>query len=1335
MANARDNLKKMFSFSADCYPRSDVINIRAWELRKLYAEAKVKVVWLPTACPEPKRVWMDVPSTIFGMQDLAIVVDAYHCKRNGMRRIKRMCKFIAEEVAQKVKGALFRMPRVAYPTLRSQEIGAPYLFDPKFYSKPAPCSIDSSEVEYTTLIEVSRVEKQQPSGSPHDFSSTTTEDEDEAPSSPEGQLKRASSLASLSSCIGAEFEEEKPPEWNPIEAGELMASFMTVSDDTSVDDVTVIFCPTAVRNGSKSVSEDDNSLESLSLSSIEEDEESNTYSRMVDLEFEENLKDVLEETAECGTAFASRNVKFRMELSVIQEEMANVSVESVGDVTLPATDVGCDGVARVGPAVARVCEERGFELEMADVGGDGAANVESGIACGCKDGGFGLEKQRGVADVICDSVVNVESAVADVICDSVVKVESAVAYVCEGSFGLDKLQIDTEDNEFKKRGCVDLESANLVDVVDIEIVNLENIAVENEFHPEKDELLDVNASTLPKNSDSDRYETSALAEDADFETQNSSDFGNAADDLFVPEDSENSAETTFVVKNEVQMDDSQTSVPTDPDFKINDLGNPITTTEGIFLSDYESTEGFAAKAEFSINPDNGSQNSETCADYERSSSTENAAMTSHMVTDELWPESPTSYDCNYMPELYVEQPTENIYSDYNLPATPGHAATSETDNPSINDCSENSNDDSLILLEVCDQETQTPVDLTETSSAEGSIYDVSEAIEKFVAFARLLLDRISNLPKTAIGDEDKLTASCSIDDLNTVTCSSVAIGNNLQISAADISDAATISETSLISCIAEYDEYADFRTKTDSETSETILDSGIFIGNAMDIHSVKVVVGPGDQDGESYSNEFQELSNPYGDVQEDPKASRESNDDNTRTSFENTSEEVSKDEFYDAEPTDVSDSRVDDTSCFTFVTKELEEASELITKASDQKESNPVSAFDDAAESSYSSADCKCSGEDLFSIPETARVETCPPNGNQENPVPLQPMCLDHNARNAVISANSDPSKTQPQACTTSPNDVTGDSELCHQLQQEENEAWSLDVAELIRQLFSESSDRNLPDKPAESQEPLKSNKSSNSSESVTPERKSRPRKKTVDYNENEVDDEGGSPRQRKYRLKLKLELEWRGDPSSSDTATSGKRSSFEEDSLEDDNRLTPPASSSSPSQSSERLKEFKQNYPKFIQYSYFSPKVKTPKKRLPRTAPPKVRVRNKVSPKSPRRMDRRTNKSERGSPNFHSSDGYVRFSNVSSDWPSLRCHERGGLQSRSHSKTDRQLRGCALSYEDTSLLNHNLESIVFKASTPKGEESDTFGYTVVSPIISSLEEFEILESLLDGDK
>lgn len=325
-----------------------------WEIRKLcpatIVVALVEMATYPTAYPAPTRIQIDMHVNDDDTQpNLSLLTDTYLCQAPSTSYPKRMCQQIADELTQRFQsGDIFG--RRSTSAFCAYNVGSAYrLFDRCCYSLPAPVSIDSSEVEYTTLIEVPRQELSKCSSeSPHDFSSTTEDEEDEeTPSTGDAQLlKRASSLKSISSCVGVEYEGEevRPPQMElqtQAEVTELTASFTTVSDDTSVDDVTVIYRPVAPiidltadddeEDAQSHFSEGSKSISSCSISSMDDEEnqlsDSNTYSCLDCLDDVITADTIPIAPEELSTSFIGKDSKFKMELSVIYEEHGNVPAE------------------------------------------------------------------------------------------------------------------------------------------------------------------------------------------------------------------------------------------------------------------------------------------------------------------------------------------------------------------------------------------------------------------------------------------------------------------------------------------------------------------------------------------------------------------------------------------------------------------------------------------------------------------------------------------------------------------------------------------------------------------------------------------------------------------------------------------------------------------------------------------------------------------------------------------------------------------------------------------------------------------------------------------------
>lgn len=294
--------------------------------------ATIRVHSYPFEHTEPKIVHVD--SDQEPAIDLNVIVDTYRYRERTQFVLKGLCKQITDELIQKFRnGDIFQ--RSAQSAFRIYSSNVPQLCDPKFYSQPAARSFDSSEVEYTTLVELPHPGQRKYSESPHDFSSSgTTEDEDEPPSPPDEHLKKASSWSSLTSCIGTDYEEVQPPklDFTLNELNELTASFTTVSEDASGEDITAIFCPLSksmeINTSEMSLSDDASSVDNLSMDSVSDDEENsffkkNTYSRLSSVDFDENVDKVTMSritAEECSTSFKSNSVKFQTDLSVIYEE-------------------------------------------------------------------------------------------------------------------------------------------------------------------------------------------------------------------------------------------------------------------------------------------------------------------------------------------------------------------------------------------------------------------------------------------------------------------------------------------------------------------------------------------------------------------------------------------------------------------------------------------------------------------------------------------------------------------------------------------------------------------------------------------------------------------------------------------------------------------------------------------------------------------------------------------------------------------------------------------------------------------------------------------------------
>lgn len=301
--------------------------------------ATIRVHFYPFEHTEPKIVLVDSNKEPAIDLDLNVIVDTYRYRERTQFVLKGLCKQITDELIQKFEnGDIFH--RSAQSAFRIYSSNVPQLCDPKFYSQPAARSFDSSEVEYTTLVELPHPDQHKCSESPHDFSSSgTTEDEDEPPSPPDEYLKKVSSWSSLTSYVGTDYEEVQPPhlDFTLNELNELTASFTTVSEDASWEDVTAIFCPLSnsmeistsdLQTNEMSLSNEASSVDNLSMDSVSDDEENsffekNTYLRLSNVDFDENIDKVAVNRVtaeECSTSFKSNSVKFQTDLSVIYEE-------------------------------------------------------------------------------------------------------------------------------------------------------------------------------------------------------------------------------------------------------------------------------------------------------------------------------------------------------------------------------------------------------------------------------------------------------------------------------------------------------------------------------------------------------------------------------------------------------------------------------------------------------------------------------------------------------------------------------------------------------------------------------------------------------------------------------------------------------------------------------------------------------------------------------------------------------------------------------------------------------------------------------------------------------
>jgi hypothetical protein len=230
------------------------------------------------------------------------------------------------------------------------------------------------------------------------------------------------------------------------------------------------------------------------------------------------------------------------------------------------------------------------------------------------------------------------------------------------------------------------------------------------------------------------------------------------------------------------------------------------------------------------------------------------------------------------------------------------------------------------------------------------------------------------------------------------------------------------------------------------------------------------------------------------------------------------------------------------------------------------------------------------------------------------------------------------------------------------------------------------------------------------------------------DYNQNELptnEKENASQQRDKsehgdfeLKLSLHIECEW-NDKSMSPTKSSprcdsGGRSPAVSDLYEDSDATTTgtPETPHRYIRSLYILKDFKQNYPKFIQYSDFSPKVtcKRPPQKWPFT--PKRCKRGSVYPGKNRSEIRYSRK--RSTDN----GGYRRYSEVTSDFPLL-----PPLVHKSRRSKLTSLAG-----------NLNCEMTPLKASTPTDEKEngEPAAFPLLTSNTTSLEEFELLESLFD---
>jgi len=215
-----------------------------------------------------------------------------------------------------------------------------------------------------------------------------------------------------------------------------------------------------------------------------------------------------------------------------------------------------------------------------------------------------------------------------------------------------------------------------------------------------------------------------------------------------------------------------------------------------------------------------------------------------------------------------------------------------------------------------------------------------------------------------------------------------------------------------------------------------------------------------------------------------------------------------------------------------------------------------------------------------------------------------------------------------------------------------------------------------------------------------------------------------------KFTLSLHIECEWNDNSTSSGSSpiTSNFRcnesncnvdqSSIVDDSFENSDAASPSATACRHNKSLYILKDFKQNYPKFIQYSDFSPKIKS--KRTPRKCPitPKRCKRGSVYPGKNCRF--------RYSREFSAEDdGYHRYSRLSADMPSHQSTPPVSPSSNQGPKSTNAVCNCDFKSTMTPL----------KASTPTEAKKETVSATPpFLPNSTSLEEFELLESLLETE-
>lgn len=1218
-----------------------------------------------------------------------------------------MCKLIADEVLQRFRnGDLFRKPTRS--SFQTYSASVPRFFDLKYYMKPAPRSFDSSEVEYTTVIEVPNHPPRYLE-SPHDFSSTTTEDEDEIPSSSDCRLKNASSLSSITSCIGFEYEEIKAPqiELSQNEVNELTASFMTVSDDTSLDDVTVIFCPQInISNPAEtkddddigSFSDDSRSVGNLSLSSIDSDvgdetvlSDSNTYSCLSNVDFEEEVRDITTEPVtdeQCSTSFIFKDTKFKTELSVIYEEQPNVSLGSTENIEVDKNNV------------KELTAENGTTEDV-----HRSLNSENDKSFICD---FFLKN---------DETKQLNEVTTVTTCMSLTP--QHIENSTEMKLISERVRVGHEKKNIEPNKHFTISS-------DIESQNI-NIPTQNECtYTIKDKPLGKHVvSSTESNHEELKHshsliKKSKLSELNDVEIQTAVKHGKTFElevnkgeisSLFVAcETSENEIinvdDVEFDTKDDVFLINENTTdnnliapslkIVSDTNFNVNTVNLETNVNAIVVAEDTRSIENFqnnfsrdrilknkfgdfyqilfSPRIEYSeftmydnheeslqvLNKSNEIEEIKLEEKCDRVIDMKEMLFVSILSTDRhvLVTDSFVKIDNKSSEPFQTNMDIISLGTDFKcfdlvekfVQDDRNHQKQNTiqyVNEEVVNGKSENVKKESLfenIEYHMCC--------ISKETTNIPSTYNPPISIEKCLIIFDILLKHILEFRKNITDNvfvDCQLTASST--DLAAETISSVAIVQDgyEQMTASDNSDAYTISDTSLISCIADSTENLTHRIKyildERSEFSKKLIDDTKTVIMEQEIDDYLRDVN---SKNESINNLFKDDDNIECNK---VNINIEKYDVNTQSSSKNQS--VAKEEV---------------------VTNTLEnEMTILMTKLDQQIEYEEW--YLDALEQV-----CKLFQDDSYD------------------------ESVDH-----WFSANDD-------SLNSDIHEISIEDRCCNN-----------------NMLYEEVEDNGDG---------------------------------KYDYNENEViaksayncgnlykelgTDNQGNKEIAECRLQLKLKIEWDDFPiltgmSSSEHSFSENRS-FENDSLNNTSKSSVEKSSSSPtipmpnyqtSNSVQLLEDFKNNYPKFIQYSDFSPKVRfKSKRRIPQTAPcvrtKRVYHRDTNIPKSAQLKRTKPLRSI----NLSSDGGYFHYSGISSDWSSLvKIGQNSSYRTATKAGSRIPVLTMLSSDEDTAksnLLNKNLESISFKTSTPKNEEYDTLICPVLSPIMSSLEEFEILESLLE---